>query len=136
MERFARFDPESVERWLRAAQASTDESAGDMVCPRCNQSFLRSEITKTRGPSRYVGYEITCPKCGVSSPFSRFGYPRDRSLDQPKGRGQHVWNPDRMLDQMGVPRGPAAQQQPEVSHQSGPWKDDWSTRPTIGRSQS
>lgn len=134
MDRFARFDPESVERWLRSAQA--DESAGDVVCPRCNQSFFRSEITERKGPSRYVGYEFKCPKCGVFSQASRFGYPQDRALEKPKGRGMHVWNPNQMLDQMGIPRGAPSPPPPDVSQRSGPWNDDWSTRPTIGRSQS
>lgn len=133
MERFARFDPESIARWLRAAQAAMPDSA-DVICPRCGQGFTRSEITETKGPSRYVGYMYRCPRCREFSPASRFRYPKDEGLELPRGRGQHIYDPERILGQMPLRTSPHGMES-AIQPRSGPWKDDWSNRPTIGRSQ-
>ena len=134
MDRFARFDPDSIERWLRHAQEAEPPGAGDTVCPRCGQSFDRSEVAETKGPSRYVGYMLKCPRCGVFSAARAFRHPKDEVLEQPRGRGQHIYDPEKLLGRMPLETSPDGLKS-ALSPVSGPWKDDWSNRPTIGRSQ-
>ena len=134
MQAFTKFTPESVARWLRHAQRSDTQVQGDMVCPRCGQSFDRPEVTETKGPSRYVGWMFKCPRCGVFSPARSFRYPKEETLEKPRGRGRHVYDPERILANMPLRTGPNGLES-AITPASGRWSDDWSNRPTIGRSQ-